>query len=295
MLELKIISPAEDGFLKEIQWNHEEIKAAVAAKMQEYEGLVYTDETIKTAKADRAELNKFKSALEDARKSVKKKCLEPYEAFESQMREITALVDAPIQLIDRQIKEVEQARRVEKQNKIMDFYESHVGGLRGILPFTRVMRPEYLNAGKSMKAIQEEITQLFDRVNQELDTIEQLGTKHELQVKDVYMKTLDLSTALRENARLEELSRELEARKQAEKMAQAESRQAEEEAVAYPEPEAEAAPAREFTAPEAPVYDVELRISGTREELDAFSRFLADNQIQYTVLKKPVRRMSKWQ
>ena len=38
-----------------------------------------------------------------------------------------------------------------------------------------------------------------------MDVIEELDTKYELQVKDMYVKTLDLSMALRENARLEEV------------------------------------------------------------------------------------------
>jgi len=62
-MELRIISPSDNGFLKTIEWNHEDIKAEVAAKMQEYAGLVYTEESIKTAKEDRAALNKFKDAL----------------------------------------------------------------------------------------------------------------------------------------------------------------------------------------------------------------------------------------
>lgn len=43
MLELKILSPQEDGFVREIEWNHEEIKAGIAAMMEDYRGLVFTE------------------------------------------------------------------------------------------------------------------------------------------------------------------------------------------------------------------------------------------------------------
>ena len=33
-MELKIYSPTEDGFIKAIEWNHEEIKNEVAEKRQ---------------------------------------------------------------------------------------------------------------------------------------------------------------------------------------------------------------------------------------------------------------------
>ena len=34
MLELKIFSPQENGFVPEIKWNNEELKAAIAEKME---------------------------------------------------------------------------------------------------------------------------------------------------------------------------------------------------------------------------------------------------------------------
>ena len=49
-MELKIISPQEGGFVKEIQWNNEELKAEIAEKMRDYTGLVFTEDTIKDAK-----------------------------------------------------------------------------------------------------------------------------------------------------------------------------------------------------------------------------------------------------
>lgn len=54
MLELKIFSPQESGFVPEIKWNNEELKVAIAEKMKEYNGLVFTEETISEGKKDRA-------------------------------------------------------------------------------------------------------------------------------------------------------------------------------------------------------------------------------------------------
>lgn len=279
-MELRIISPSDNGFLKTIEWNHEDIKAEVAAKMQEYAGLVYTEESIKTAKEDRAALNKFKNALEDKRKEIKKQCLAPYEAFERQIKEIITLVDKPITLIGSQIKEVEDQKKLEKQNQIMEFYEKNVGALKGILPFSRVLRPEYLNASPSMKSIKEEIQQLFDRVNGDLDTIDQLQTTHELQVKDVYIRTLDLSEALRENARLEEVAKRIEERR----ARAASDREAANKAVEA-KPSGTTAPVPAQQKPSAPVaeerYTVEFRVSGTKEQIDLLKEFLKINGIKY--------------
>lgn len=110
-MELKIMSPQEGGFVKEIKWNNEELKAEIAEKMQEYKSLVFTEETMKDAKADRAKLNKLKTAFEDERKRIKKLCMEPYETFEKQVKEVIALIEEPIRLIDQQIKEVEERKK----------------------------------------------------------------------------------------------------------------------------------------------------------------------------------------
>ena len=49
-LELQIFSPSEDGYIKEIKWNFDELKAAIAAKVEDYKGLTYTDEQMTEAK-----------------------------------------------------------------------------------------------------------------------------------------------------------------------------------------------------------------------------------------------------
>ena len=50
-----------------IQFNYEELKAELAEKVQTYELMVYTEDTMKEAKADRASLNRLKKALNDER------------------------------------------------------------------------------------------------------------------------------------------------------------------------------------------------------------------------------------
>lgn len=49
-MELVIYSPSDDGYLKEIKWNNEEIKAEVAERMAYYRDLAYTDDQMNDAK-----------------------------------------------------------------------------------------------------------------------------------------------------------------------------------------------------------------------------------------------------
>lgn len=297
-MELKILNPQEGGFLKEIQWNNEELKAEIAEKMQEYTSLVFTEDTIKEAKADRAKLNKLRTAFEDERKRIKKLCMAPYDAFEKQVKELIALIDEPIRLIDGQIKEVEEQRKVEKKGEILEFYESVIGSLKGILPFDRVFRQEYLNVSKSMKSIKDEIQALIDRVNSDLDTIEGFGSKHELQIKDVYLKTLNLSVAMQEKARLDEVERSLAERKQREEQQAAEraaaaiatqnageQEQAVEDTAAQAEQEntaeksADAVQQEKKQDPE--LFQMDFRVWGTKDQLMGLRQYLIKNKIKF--------------
>lgn len=285
-MELKIMSPQESGFVKEIKWNNEELKAEIAEKMQEYKSLVFTEETMKDAKADRAKLNKLKTAFEDERKRIKKLCMEPYETFEKQVKEVIALIEEPILLIDKQIKEVEEQKKLEKKGQILEYYEEHIGTLKEVIPFDRLFSPEYLNVSKSMKSITEEISGNIQRINSDLDTIEGFRSKYELQIKDVYLRTLDLSTAMQEKARLEEVEQRLEQRRQEEERKARETIKTgapEKEPVREKEePEERISKAeQQVAAEEVPVFQMDFRVWGTKEQLMKLRQYLMDNHMKF--------------
>ena len=68
-MELRITNPQESWLTEQILWNNEELKAAIAEKVKDYKTIAYTEDSLKDMKADRADLNKLKKALEsDGRK-----------------------------------------------------------------------------------------------------------------------------------------------------------------------------------------------------------------------------------
>ena len=50
--------------------NFEEIKSYLAEQLTSYRNLVYTEDNLKLAKADKAKLNKLKKALDERRKEL---------------------------------------------------------------------------------------------------------------------------------------------------------------------------------------------------------------------------------
>lgn len=212
-MEFRLINPTEDGFLRTIKWNREELEAAVRVKVASYQNVVYTEDNLKQAKADRAELNKLTDAIEERRKKVKNIIMEPYTTFEAEVKEVLELIKEPVSLIDAQVKAFEDQQKEEKKKSIRESYEEVIGDLAAVLPFERVFDSRYLNKTYKLSTAQADVKRKVEKVRTDLETIDGLDSKYKLNAKDVYIKTLDLSKALAENKRLSDLEEKLEAEK----------------------------------------------------------------------------------
>lgn len=234
-MELVITAPTADGFIKAIEWNHEEIKQEITEKVALYNSLVYDDNQIKDAKADRAELNKFKKALEDKRKEIKAQCLAPYENFEKQMKELTAIIDEPIKVIDEQVKAFEERQKAEKEAAVKEYFNTK--DFQGFT-FEQIADAKWLNATTSMKSIQEAIDKIAGEIEADIQIIEDLP-EYSFEALQTYKATRDVRQALAEAKRRTE---------EAKAKAEFEARKAEEEARKAEEAEARAAEVEEVPA-----------------------------------------------
>lgn len=161
-MELKIYSPTEEGFLKSIEWNHEEIKREVAERVRYYKNLAYTDDQIADAKKDRATLNKFVQELEATRKAVKKQCLAPYEDFEKKIKEIVQIVNEPIQLIDQQIKAADQLEKDEKKKAIEKLFVAI--GFQPFVTLDMIWDEKWLNKSASLTKVESQLKEALQYI-----------------------------------------------------------------------------------------------------------------------------------
>ena len=118
-----ILKTAELNLPQEIE-NLAALKAELTPKLDYYNKLVVTADSIKAAKADKAALNKLKTAIEDQRKAIKKQYLEPYTILETQCKEVVALIDAPISAIDKQIKVFEEKDDNDKYTQLTEAFNA---------------------------------------------------------------------------------------------------------------------------------------------------------------------------
>ena len=197
-MELKIYNPSEDGFIKAIEWNYDELKAELVKKLEYYKGLVYTEEQIKEAKADRAKLNALSTALESKRKEIKKKCLQPYEQFEAQIKDLLAVIKEPVAFIDSQIKGYEEEKKQKKLEEVKALFEKlkHAAGEElEFINFEQIFEDKFLNASLSLKMVETVISNKFNSIKCNLKTIADLK-EYSFEATEVYKETLNLNEAL---------------------------------------------------------------------------------------------------
>lgn len=192
-----------------IQFNYDELKQELTEKVSMYETMVYTDDQIKQAKADKASLNKLKKALNDERIRREKEYLQPFNEFKSKINEIISIIDKPVAVIDKQIKEHDDKCKEEKRATIIEYWNTRKPSCPEWLTLEHIFDERWLNASTSMKSIKDNIDGWINRVNGEFKTLEALP-QFGFEAIEEYKRTLDINKAIAEGQRLADIQKRKE-------------------------------------------------------------------------------------
>lgn len=201
-MELKV---NEYQLPEQILFNYEELKAELTEKVQHYETLVYTDDQIKEAKADRATLNKLKKALSDERIRREREYMQPFNEFKSRINEIFSIIDKPVAVIDKQIKEYEDTKKQEKLEEIKKLW-SEMEAPDG-MTLDKVFNDRMLNSSFNMKHVKQCFIDAIDRFNRDMAVLVNLP-EYSFEAQQEYISSLDLSKAMNEANRLSRLAKQ---------------------------------------------------------------------------------------
>lgn len=102
--------------------NFQELRDTLEEALKRYQGVVYTKEMLPDAKADKKELSRLHRQIDDRRKEIKKAYLAPYNDFESRVKELLVLVDAPLEEIKSFISAVEDEEKKTKKGEIETYF-----------------------------------------------------------------------------------------------------------------------------------------------------------------------------
>jgi len=193
MNELQIISLEKTDITS---WDFVSIKAELAQALSVYKNMVYSDETIKSAKDDKAVLAKVKKLIEDQRKAYKAKCLAPYEAIEPQLKELVSMIEDQRLQIDEVVKNYTERQKQEKLVSIREYYDKKavVLGVYADCLFEKLLDTKWLNASSSMKKNEGEIQTAIDRAADEMETIKKLNSPFEETLLNVYCETSSIES-----------------------------------------------------------------------------------------------------
>lgn len=222
-----------------IELNFEEIEKALDAKLAEYKGAVFTEESKNIAKAEVANLRKLKKSFEDARKGVKKEWMKPYDDFETKMKHLTEKIDEPINLINSQINDFEEKRRKERREKIKEIYQEAIGDMEEYCDLGRIYDTKWENATTTVKSIKESIAQSVENARIAVSTISGMQSDSVSKALEIYKESQDMAKAVAYINNYEQQRAEIMRREEERKLQEEErKRRAEEERIRAAEREA---------------------------------------------------------
>lgn len=188
-----------------ITFNYEELRTELLQKVSVYETMIYTEDQVKEAKADRAALNRLKKALNDERIRQEKDYMQPFNTFKAQVGELVKIIDKSVSVVDKQVKEFEEQQRAEKLKAIEEYWHSVLADNKvpEAVSFKQILDDKWLNASVSMKSIQGAIDGKLEQMAKDLAVIADLPS-YAFEARECYMDTLDLAKAVSEAHRLQE-------------------------------------------------------------------------------------------
>ena len=285
-MNLQIVTSTDlDAIPKVIDWNHEELKTALRSQLEIYKNLVVTPDAIKSAKSDRANLNKLATAIEEYRKDVKRRCLEPYNELEAKCKELVGIIKEPIEAIDGQVKAFEEQEKEEKYKALKEFFDSKVGDMADTVEFEKILDPKWANKTKGLEELKGSLEDNIDRVREEIDYLEQTyaDAPYKTAIIEEYMQAYSKSKAI-------VLATTLEFRYKQEQERKHKAEEALKAAEQQHEPAPKAVEQQAVLVSEAvdsePVGTVSFSVKGTRSQIIALREFMKSNGVQFAVIRK---------
>lgn len=173
--------------LGEIKANLPELKSWVETQLENYKGLVFTEDTVKSAKETRATLNKLIKAIDDEKKRVKKQYLTPLDDFETEVKQILNLISDVNSGIGNQITYFEDLWRQEKQLKVKSVWEK----MEAKVSFDLIKKEAWFNQSTPMSSIGADLQAIKDKMSLEIEIISSLPGYSE-HMLNKYYETLSL-------------------------------------------------------------------------------------------------------
>lgn len=300
-----------DALPAAIEFNYDELKGALQDYLARFDGLVVTEEQIRQATVDRAEINRVAKTIARARIDTKKRYLEPFELFEARAKELEGLCKEVEGKIAEQLDEFERARTEKKKQRLANLWWNKVEQAFGeaapsehyLAFFEEKINPRtkgcWLNKGATEDVVVAEMDAEIRRCKELLAMVEGMYAEADEETRAKARleaeRTMDLQLTVQAvNAFKAEREALAAARKAKEERERAEA-EAQAQAAIRPEPEPAAEPQQQPAPAPAPApaededddgedvviaaqperkITITLRVTGTKEQFARMSKAL---------------------
>ena len=258
---------AEIKGLSQIEDNIKEVKDFAVKLNEYYSTIIFTEETLKEAKTEKANINKFKDKVADFRKKIVAEYNKPIELFEKTAKETEALLKETYANINLQVQKFEDQQKQEKEKDVKEYYQEYAksNNLEWITE-EKYYQMANINVtlSASMKSLMEQVKTFIDKI---LDDLKLISTQqNEIEILAEYKQTLNVSLAITTVS--ERMKRLEEERKAKENVAEA---QQQEERVVEKVQEVLKAPKEEEKT-----YSMTFKVWGTLEQLKGIKSYLEE-------------------
>lgn len=281
--EIRMITDLDTAVPQSLDFNFEEVKTWLGENLAAYRNMVVTEDGIAAAKSDKAKIRKISSAISEQRIAVKKRYLEPYNAFEANMKELSGMCDEASKNIDDKLKKFEEQRKAQKRAELLDFYQAL--NAPAWLTFERIENPRWMNVTFSMDEAQKEITEKVSAINADTESISGFDAEFADEMLLEYRKTLNVSGAIQRGNELRRMKQERE-RRRAEQEAAEKARAAEREEAERRRAEAAIAAQRAREAAEAATQPEEEQTQEPGKHLEEEAIQVLDFRVHVTQTQK---------
>lgn len=267
--------------LPQIEEHLKDLSSEIDVKVKNAKNLVCTEESVKTVKQVRADLNNDFKTLEAQRKKVKEQILAPYMQFEEVYKTYVSdkYKEADINL-KQKIDSTENELKKQKEQEIKAYFEEYkVANNINFINYEQANINVTLTASK--KSLKEQAKAFIDKIIDDLKLIETQECKEEILVE--YKQNLNVSRAIQEVANRHKLLEE-EKKKQEEKVVTIvfnENHEITKESHEQLEQVFNKPLERPEEQKQEPILTLKFTVKGTRTKLKELKKFLEDGGYDY--------------
>lgn len=177
-----------------------------AAEIAEYiRSVEVSEDNVKEVKKELAQARKITDELNKRRIAIKKEILVSFDAFEGNVKDLSAIISEAEGELRSKVHELEELEREQKKAQIRKLWDRRAGQyqINNMIPnaFEQWMIPQYLNKTVSMKNVEKEMISWLENTEGDIDTLKALGEDYLVE----YLGTLDLKQAIAEVNRRNEI------------------------------------------------------------------------------------------